>query len=283
MFHKYMTGIALTLAALTPNANAGEISSWTASAASQPALSIQMIKELKAGLTYEIISQNQDAPENTGVLVRYYLNRWDTEGNQLENRDDDGLNITDPSTLEASNPFLMEILKNTPTGATVKWHLSKDLIPEGTSQYDIKDYIIEVEVKDRVSPIPAPANVAAIPNEAWVTEDGVGILTLHKGSSEHKPTTADDIEVHYTGWQTDGTMIDSSWLREAPNIFPLGRLITGWQKGIIHMKEGETARIWIPGDLAYDLREDRPTAPKGMLVFDVELIRIVGPTETDTP
>jgi peptidylprolyl isomerase len=39
------------------------------------------------------------------------------------------------------------------------------------------------------------------------------------------------------------------------------------------MVEGEKRRFWIPGALAYD-NSPRPDAPKGMLVFDIELIRI---------
>jgi FKBP-type peptidyl-prolyl cis-trans isomerase len=37
------------------------------------------------------------------------------------------------------------------------------------------------------------------------------------------------------------------------------------------MAEGETRRLWIPEKLAY---AGSPGAPKGMLVFDVELIKI---------
>jgi peptidylprolyl isomerase len=39
------------------------------------------------------------------------------------------------------------------------------------------------------------------------------------------------------------------------------------------MVVGETRRFWIPGALAYD-NSPRPGAPKGMLVFDVELLGI---------
>ena len=41
-----------------------------------------------------------------------------------------------------------------------------------------------------------------------------------------------------------------------------------------HEVWGETARLWIPEELAY---KGRPGAPQGMLVFDVELLEIVEP------
>jgi peptidylprolyl isomerase len=39
------------------------------------------------------------------------------------------------------------------------------------------------------------------------------------------------------------------------------------------MVEGEKRRFWIPESLAY---QGQPGAPQGMLVFDIELIRIGG-------
>jgi len=47
------------------------------------------------------------------------------------------------------------------------------------------------------------------------------------------------------------------------------RVIEGWSEGLQRMAEGEKASLWIPEDLAY-----RGGEPAGMLVFDVELIRI---------
>jgi peptidylprolyl isomerase len=40
------------------------------------------------------------------------------------------------------------------------------------------------------------------------------------------------------------------------------------------MVVGEKRRFWIPGELAYDLPGARPDAPKGMLVFDIELLEV---------
>jgi peptidylprolyl isomerase len=48
-------------------------------------------------------------------------------------------------------------------------------------------------------------------------------------------------------------------------------VIAGWTEGVQLMVEGEIRRLWIPEKLAY---QGQPGAPKGVLVFDVELIRI---------
>jgi peptidylprolyl isomerase len=77
--------------------------------------------------------------------------------------------------------------------------------------------------------------------------------------------------VNYTGWTTDGKMFDSSVQRGEPATFSLNQVIPGWTEGLQMMVEGEKRRFWIPESLAY---QGQPGQPAGMLVFDVELIRI---------
>ena len=66
-------------------------------------------------------------------------------------------------------------------------------------------------------------------------------------------------------------MFDSSVQRGQPATFTLDRVIAGWTEGLQMMVEGETRRFWIPASLAY---QGQPGQPAGMLVFDVQLIRI---------
>jgi peptidylprolyl isomerase len=119
----------------------------------------------------------------------------------------------------------------------------------------------------------APPDVAAPPPDALRTESGLASKVLRVGVGMRKPGPTSMVTVHYTGWTTDGEMFDSSVARGAPTSFPLDRVIPGWTEGLQLMVEGEKRRFWIPGELAYD-SDPRPGAPKGMLVFDVELIRI---------
>jgi peptidylprolyl isomerase len=72
-------------------------------------------------------------------------------------------------------------------------------------------------------------------------------------------------------------MFDSSVVRGEPAEFPVTGVIPGWTEGLQLMVVGEKRRFWIPGALAYDPIPDQPGAPpnpKGMLVFDVELIAV---------
>jgi FKBP-type peptidyl-prolyl cis-trans isomerase len=123
-----------------------------------------------------------------------------------------------------------------------------------------------------VKEIPAPPDVAAPPADAQKTASGLASKVISKGTGAKHPVAESLVEVHYSGWTTDGKMFDSSYKRGRPAQFPLNRVIPGWTEGVQLMVEGEKRRIWIPEDLAY---KGRPGAPQGMLVFDVELLRII--------
>ena len=119
--------------------------------------------------------------------------------------------------------------------------------------------------------IPAPPDVAAPPADAVKTPTGLATKVITPGTGTRHPRANSRVRVHYTGWTTDGKMFDSSVARNEPISFGLNEVIPGWTEGVQMMVEGEKRRLWIPEGLAY---RGAAGAPKGMLVFDVELIRI---------
>lgn len=126
------------------------------------------------------------------------------------------------------------------------------------------------------APIAPPPDVAAPPADAVKTASGLASKVLTPGTGKARPARTDFIVVHYTGWATDGKMFDSSVARGKPSAFPLDRVIAGWTEGLQLMVTGEKRRFWIPEALAYRGQRE----PKGMLVFDVELISFVeSPTQ----
>jgi FKBP-type peptidyl-prolyl cis-trans isomerase len=127
--------------------------------------------------------------------------------------------------------------------------------------------------------LPAPADVALAPADAEKTASGLASKVLKPGAGA-KPTAADTVEVHYTGWTTDGKMFDSSVKRGRTATFPLNGVIKGWTEGLQLMAEGEQRRFWIPANLAYGEVPSRPGAPAGLLVFDVELVRVLAMPKT---
>jgi FKBP-type peptidyl-prolyl cis-trans isomerase len=119
-------------------------------------------------------------------------------------------------------------------------------------------------------PMPAPPDVAAPPADASKTASGLASKVLQKGTGDKHPGADDMVTVHYTGWTTDGKMFDSSHARGNPSTFGVARVIKGWGEGVQLMVVGERRRLWIPEALAYQGKRD----PRGMLVFDIELLDI---------
>ncbi len=124
------------------------------------------------------------------------------------------------------------------------------------------------------STVPAPDDVAKAPVDAARTTSGVWHKVMKPGTGTEHPTEEDMVVVHYTGWTTDGKMFDSSVVRGVPVRLSLSQVIQGWRDGVRLMVPGETRRMWIPEHLAY---QGRAGAPRGMLVFDVELLDIETP------
>src|SRR5215510_12021614 len=119
------------------------------------------------------------------------------------------------------------------------------------------------------NPIPAPPDVAAPRADATKTASDLATKVLKAGTEKDHPAKEDLVQVHYTGWTTDGKMFDSSVARGKPSTFGVARVIPGFSEGLQLMAPGEKRRLWIPEAMAYKGQEGRP---KGMLVFDVTLI-----------
>jgi FKBP-type peptidyl-prolyl cis-trans isomerase len=122
--------------------------------------------------------------------------------------------------------------------------------------------------------VETPPDVKAPPADARTTLSGLAWKVLKPGTGTERPGSLSTVTVHYSGWTTDGRLFDSSVVSNAPATFQLDGVIKGWSEGVRMMVVGEKRRFWIPGSLAYDGVQGPPGAPKGMLVFDIELLAI---------
>lgn len=82
---------------------------------------------------------------------------------------------------------------------------------------------------------------------------------------------------HYTGFLNDGTKFDSSYDRGKPFqfVFGTGRVIKGWDQGLMGMKEGGKRKLFVPSHLAYGERKISDLIqPHSDLTFEIELLEV---------
>ena len=98
-------------------------------------------------------------------------------------------------------------------------------------------------------------------------------ITLGKGESVK---FGDAVSVHYIGTTRDGVQFDSSYGRGKPFEFTIGagKVIEGWEKGLIGMQVGGHRVLVIPPSMAYGNRQVGSIAPNSPLVFSIELLKI---------
>lgn len=86
------------------------------------------------------------------------------------------------------------------------------------------------------------------------------------------------ITTHYTGWLEDGTEFDSSHSRGKPFqcVIGSGRVIKGWDQGLMGMKVGGKRKLFVPAHLAYGERQiGAHIKPNSNLIFEIELLEVL--------
>lgn len=152
---------------------------------------------------------------------------------------------------------------------------------------EIQAYFTEMEKKQRAAAEElGKANAAA--GEAFLADNGkrVEVRTTPSGLQYEvltegdgpRPEANDQVEVHYTGNLIDGTVFDSSVDRGMPATFGVTQVIPGWVEALQLMKAGSKWRLFIPSNLAYGPNgaPGSPIGPNATLVFDVELLKVIG-------
>ena len=88
------------------------------------------------------------------------------------------------------------------------------------------------------------------------------------------PKMGDTVEVHYSGWLTDGTQFDSSVVRGKTSSFALGQVVEGWNEGLQTMKVGGKRTLVLPPALGYGARAKGKIPTNSVLVFEVTLLGV---------
>jgi FKBP-type peptidyl-prolyl cis-trans isomerase len=226
-----------------------------------------------SGLAYKILSPGSGTVHPTDTdLVKVATTFWTKESAQ-DKPGSFGSPTTPMIVGRIMVPGLKEGIALMTTGAKLRFWIPEKLAFAGAEGKPKGPLMVEVVLLD-VTPAPAtPTDVAAPPADATKTKSGLAFKVLKPGTGTAHPKSGSKVTVHYTGWTTAGVMFDSSVTKGRPFTTSLDQVIKGWTEGVQLMVAGESRRFWIPGKLAYD-GDDRPGVPKGMLVFDIELVAV---------
>ena len=85
------------------------------------------------------------------------------------------------------------------------------------------------------------------------------------------------ITTQYRGWLADGSEFDSSFSRGKPFqcVIGTGRVIKGWDQGLMGMQVGGKRKLWVPAHLGYGERQVGSIPPNSNLVFEIELLEVL--------
>lgn len=255
--------MSLTLAAqrpaITPIAPPADVAKPPADASKSP-----------SGLSSKVIAPGKGtAKPGATDLVTVHYTGWTTDGKMFDSSASQPAPVTFP--LDRLIKGWGEGLQLMVAGEKRRFWIPQALAYGGQAQRPAGMLVFDIElVEFSPSPSTPPADVAAAPSDAKTTPSGLAYKSLRPGTGGPSPVKSSNVTVHYTGWTTDGKMFDSSVASGRPATFGLGDVIEGWTEGVQLMTVGEKMRFWIPERLAY--KGERP--PRGLLVFDVELIAI---------
>jgi peptidylprolyl isomerase len=227
-----------------------------------------------SGLVSRIVTPGSAAetPQQTDFVSVHYTG-WTTEGRLF-----DSSHARSMPSLFALNRVMAgwrECVLLMTVGETRRCWVPQELAFNGQAGRPSGTVVFDIELLDvRPTPTIPPPDVAAPPPDATSTSAGLYYKVIKPGTGTRRPTARDSVTVHYSGWTTAGKLFDSTVLKGSPVTLDLTSVIRGWTEGLQLMVEGERTRFWVPEKLAYRGERDKP---RGMLVFDIDLLKIEPP------
>lgn len=142
--------------------------------------------------------------------------------------------------------------------------------PQGTPEA----LVYEVEVVD-VSPAPAiPADVAAAPQTAETTKAGVRYVVVRPGTGVAKARSFDTVTYHFTAWEPDGRMIETTEMKKRPTTIAPYRQPAAIEQVLTTMTVGQRVRFWTTGDKLAQSATPSSGMPKGPVCGELEVLSI---------
>jgi FKBP-type peptidyl-prolyl cis-trans isomerase len=211
-------------------------------------------------------------------IVKVHYTGWLEDGTKFDSSVDRG----EPSTFPLNRVIRgwTEGVSGMKVGEKCKFRIPANLAYGSRGRPSIppnSTLIFDVELLDIIDYAKVPPMEQlpgdAVTGDISTSDTGLQWYDIVEGDGETPESSASTVEVHYTGWLTDGTMFDSSVKRGQTIEFPLNGVIPGWTEGVGSMKVGGKRKLIIPADLGYGAAGAGGVIPGGAtLIFDVELV-----------
>jgi peptidylprolyl isomerase len=203
--------------------------------------------------------------------VKVHFTAWKRDGALLSDSRRQGQPLT--QCLRATCPGVVEALKEMAVGERRRvWVPARLTHVGGDDEHSpLVDATFDLELFD-IQRAPATPQRQP-PRAARKLASGLAIQVLRRGSNARHPTTSDRVMLHFSGWTSDGRLIESSVMANHPAVFAMNAVIAGWREALATMVVGDKVRLWIPQALAYP--RPRRGQPRGDLVYELELVAIL--------
>lgn len=145
--------------------------------------------------------------------------------------------------------------------------------PEGETESEA------VEAPGTEADVPAPEAAEPVILEGAITTDsGLQVLEVVAGDGP-TPQEGDLVTMDFSGTLPDGTLFGDSYSSGQPItvVYGSGQLLPGWEEGLGLMKEGGTAKMVLPPELAFGETGMGMIPPNSEVILDVELLSVEAP------
>ncbi len=123
---------------------------------------------------------------------------------------------------------------------------------------------------------PTPTGPVVTPISSEELQDGLKIADYKIGTGS-AVKAGDTVVIDYVGMLENGQVFDSSLQRNQPfeTQIGVGKVIKGWDEGVVGMQVGGRRRLIIPASLGYgEQGAGGVIPPNATLIFDVQLLQI---------
>jgi peptidylprolyl isomerase len=206
-------------------------------------------------------------------IVTVHYTGWTTDGRMFDSSETRGTPASFP--LGRVLPGWSEGVRAMVVGERRRLWIPEALAYQGRAGMPAGTLVFDVELLS-IAPAPSrpavPPDVAVAPADAQRSPSGLAWKVLREGRGEERPDADSLVEIQFTCWTPDGAQVESTLERGRAAIVPISHVIPAWREALPAMRVGERRRLWAPASLGYGGRG----GPAGPVVFDVELVRIVG-------